>query len=479
MFESLRSLIDGKAGRRSVALSEPLILAAVVLSACLFGIYTRPLGFLANVWPANAIMLGLLLRRPAMASLPGWLAAGTAYMAADLLTGSTLVKALLLNGANIAGIASAYAICFRLPKAKLRLEHPTSLLNIALVSAVGAATAGIVGGFANPILFGGGVVAGWTFWFATEFVNYVAILPVILSAPPLEAMLSKWRETQPLISPRIALPALALLLSGAVGAIIGGPGAIAFPVPALLWCGLAYLVFPTAVLTLLFGLWSLVIISVTYLPGPQSPFDETALISVRLAASLIALGPIMLAIVMQSREELLSRLHHLATHDQLTGTANRNAFHESARELAHGNTPIAVLMIDLDHFKAVNDNYGHAAGDEVLVAFSQRVRACLRPGDAFGRLGGEEFAAVIPLHSKPDAIHIAERIREAVSGAPISLNDGRLVELTVSIGFSFSPETEMPGIEHLLASADAALYRAKANGRDRVESSEVAVRPAP
>ncbi|WP_234811278.1 GGDEF domain-containing protein [Xaviernesmea oryzae] len=410
-----------------------------------------------------------------MASLPGWLAAGAAYMAADLLTGSTLVKALLLNGANMVGIGAAYAICVRLPKSKLRMEHPASLLDIALASAVGAAAAGIVGGFANPILFGGGVVSGWTFWFATEFVNYVTILPVILSAPRRGTVLPKWEEVQPQISSRLALPVLAVLFSGLAAMVIGGPGAIAFPVPALLWCGLVYPVFPTALLTLLFGLWSLAIISTTYLPGAQGLYDETALISVRLAASLIAIGPIMLAVVMQNRKELLSRLHHLATHDQLTGAANRHAFLENARKLVAGNTPVAVLMIDLDHFKAVNDTYGHAAGDEVLSAFAQRVRACLRPGDAFGRVGGEEFAAVIPKCPKPDAFQITTRIREAVSGTPISLSDGRLIKLTASIGFSLSPETEPLGIERLLASADAALYRAKAHGRDRVEIWELAV----
>lgn len=473
MIGSMRSRTNQHEGRRGrVALTEPLILAAVIFAACLVGIYTRPLGFLANVWPANAIMLGLLLRRPGMATIPGWLAAGIAYMAADLLTGAPLFKALLLNGANVMGIGAAYAICVKLPEAKLRLEHPASLLDIALASAVGAIVAGIVGGLANPVLFGGGVITGWTFWFSTEFVNYIAILPVILSAPRIRAVRPKWNEVRLLISSQLALPALALLLSGIAGVAIGGPGAIAFPVPALLWCGLVYPVFPTAVLTLLFALWSLAIISASYLPGAQGPYDENALISVRLAAALIALGPITLAVVMQSRKELLSRLHHLATHDQLTGAASRHAFHETARKLAHENAPVAVLMIDLDHFKAVNDNYGHAAGDEVLMSFAQRVRNCLRPGDAFGRVGGEEFAVVIPHCPKPDAIRVSERIREALAGTPIGLSDGRLVKVTASIGLSLSPQTGAISVERLLSSADAALYRAKANGRDRVEIAE-------
>jgi diguanylate cyclase (GGDEF)-like protein len=132
----------------------------------------------------------------------------------------------------------------------------------------------------------------------------------------------------------------------------------------------------------------------------------------------------------------------------------------------------AWFVVRGDHFKAVNDNYGHAAGDEVLMSFAQRVRNCLRPGDAFGRVGGEEFAVVIPHCPKPDAIRVSERIREALAGTPIGLSDGRLVKVTASIGLSLSPETGAISVERLLSSADAALYRAKANGRDRVEISE-------
>lgn len=295
--------------------SDPLTLGLVIFLACLFGIYTRPVGFLATLWPANAIMLGFMLLRPKAAGASGWLAAGVAYLAADLLTGSNLSKAVLLNLANIVGVGMAYIICARLPPYAIRLRQPGSVLYIALASAAGAGAAGVVGSIVNPILFGGGSISGSLFWFATEFVNYVVILPVILSWPssgkltwPFGKVIPDRAELASPAAPTV-LPVVALVLSCMAALAIGGPGAVAFPVPALLWCGLVYPVFPTAVLTLLFGCWSLIAISIGYLTTGTGAADEMTLVSIRLGASLIALAPVTLATVMQSRNELIGMLH--------------------------------------------------------------------------------------------------------------------------------------------------------------------------
>ncbi|HEY0297377.1 MAG TPA: diguanylate cyclase [Bordetella sp.] len=450
----------------------PLIIGASVFFACLFGIYTRPVGFLATIWPANAIMLGILLRMRASASAPGWLAAGVAYLAADLLTGSTLLKALLLNGANLCGVATGYLICSRLSLDMLRLRQPASILYIVFAAAAAAAVAGVVGAIANPILFGGSVASGWTFWFATELANYIAILPVMLAAPAAGRWAAARMQLRSSVSGHAAIPIVAFALSCLVATWVGGPGAIAFPVPALLWCGLAYSVFPTAVLTLLFGCWSLSIVSALYLSSPAGIVDESALVSIRLGASLIALAPIMLASVMESRNDLLARLHDLANHDPLTGADNRHAFREGAQRLfADQAWPVAVLAIDLDHFKIVNDTYGHPVGDEVLVAFAERVRRCLGVSDLLGRVGGEEFAVMVPDCPMPDAAGLAQRLLEAIGGTPIILADKRAITITASIGIAVALDTDAISLDKVLADADAALYRAKAKGRNRADIS--------
>jgi diguanylate cyclase (GGDEF)-like protein len=443
---------------------------AAVSAACLFGIWTRPVDFLASVWPANAVMLGILLRHTPAAAPLGWLAGMAALLATDMLTGAALRTALLLNAANLVSIGVAYAIYTRgLRSMPPDMRQPASMLLVILASAAGGAAAGVVGCVANPIIFGGDILKGWTFWFATEFVNYVAILPVILSMP---TRVSEFSGVFEGLSTKRALPVFALAFSFAAAAAIGGPGAIAFPVPALLWCGLVYAVFPTTILTLLFGLWTLVVIGAGYLPSGGGAYDEMTIASVRLGASLVAVVPIVLSSVMQGRNEMIAKLHNLASYDALTGVLNRRAFSASAgaalERRTHGS---ALIMIDLDHFKSVNDTYGHAGGDDVLVAFARRAGNCLRKDVLLGRMGGEEFAVMIVNCTPDDACNIAERVRCVVASDPVLLRDGRTVPITASLGLAMVAEGEARSLDDVLAAADSALYRAKRNGRNRIETS--------
>jgi len=453
------------------------IVATAIFTACLFGIWTRPVGFLATFWPANALMLGLLIRLPALAGPAGWLAGAAGFMAADLSTGSPLGKALVLNGANLAGIATAYLVYMRSPTGQSDLHQPASMLYLLLAAAAGGATAGLVGAVINPLLFDGGALNGWAFWFATEFVNYVAILPVILSAPSWSNLRKRLLQS-PVLRKADIPPAAALAVSFSAASLIGGPGAIVFPVPALLWCGLVYPIFPTAVLTLISGTWALIFISTSEFLFQMH--DKMAIVSLRLGISLIAVTPIMLACVMQNRNDLIARLRDLATRDPLTGIANRKAFRDTAQTLLEQATqPTALLMFDLDHFKDVNDTYGHAAGDKVLVAFTERVRERLRANDVFGRLGGEEFAAVVPNCNEDQIVSLAERIRLA-SRMPVKLDDGRSVAFTTSIGMTIGNPVAGPlSLDAMLHVADDMLYRAKGAGRDRAELSALSATPPP
>ncbi len=160
-----------------------------------------------------------------------------------------------------------------------------------------------------------------------------------------------------------------------------------------------------------------------------------------------------------------------ASVDPLTGMFNRRGFAEAtsrmiAREAAAGR-PVTVMIFDIDHFKSVNDRFGHPAGDEVLKVFASVVTNSLRISDLCGRIGGEEFAAVVPC-SIEEAIHAAERVREAFETCGVVVDGGPVVT-TVSIGVAGGPAgTEL---DVLLASADTALYQAKRGGRNRVQAA--------
>ena len=166
------------------------------------------------------------------------------------------------------------------------------------------------------------------------------------------------------------------------------------------------------------------------------------------------------------------RLSLLSSVDHLTGLANRRAFQRSL-EQAFGNTrrygdPLTILLLDLDHFKRVNDRYGHQAGDAALKAVASTVRGQVRIGDSVARVGGEEFAVLMPSTLMETGVQVAERIRLAVKAMPIMLPDGRTIHVNVSIGAAGTDTLSADNPKQLFALVDAALYRAKREGRDRV-----------
>ncbi|MDR3435648.1 diguanylate cyclase [Telmatospirillum sp.] len=160
----------------------------------------------------------------------------------------------------------------------------------------------------------------------------------------------------------------------------------------------------------------------------------------------------------------------LANTDSLTGAKNHRYFFETAEvEFARAvryDLPLAVIMIDADHFKSINDNYGHAIGDQVLCQLVKSTAEVLRETDILGRIGGEEFAILMPQTPLAGAEALAERVRERIGKSEIAI-DGRTVHLTVSIGVS-ARLSQTDSFRSMLQEADEALYRAKKAGRDRV-----------
>jgi len=181
------------------------------------------------------------------------------------------------------------------------------------------------------------------------------------------------------------------------------------------------------------------------------------------------------------RKNLERELHRLATTDMLTGMANRRAFLEQA-EVAHArarahNEPLTLLMLDLDHFKSINDRFGHLEGDRVLVEFAQVVKGHLRSTDTLGRLGGEEFGLLLPRTSPAEGADVGSRILEAIRTLALTDSTGQSYRITTSMGLgSLHPSDR--SLRDLLDRADQALYMAKRGGRDHLATLEPEHAPA-
>ena len=195
----------------------------------------------------------------------------------------------------------------------------------------------------------------------------------------------------------------------------------------------------------------------------QSPFNQIVFLVGFVTSIMLAFG-----LIVMTTERLQSDLKQQAMVDPLTRLFNRRAFFEAAERVLKrarmGEQKIALLLLDLDHFKSINDNYGHSHGDQVLVQFAETLRGNLRPSDVLARFGGEEFVCLLPEIGFEGGVVLAERLRLAVEATSIG-GDGP--GYTVSIGVAEDPETNLDG---LIQKADTALYQAKRGGRNRVEA---------
>ena len=201
-------------------------------------------------------------------------------------------------------------------------------------------------------------------------------------------------------------------------------------------------------------------------------FDDSIWVTVfAVELFLYAVGTVFLIFMMVS-ERAVTAHKNAASMDPLTGMLNRRGFSEACSRViereSRAGRPVTTLIFDIDHFKSINDRFGHPAGDEILKLFSAVVVNNLRISDLSGRIGGEEFAALLPCPLEEGVI-VAERVREAFEASGIVCEEGP-VDTTVSIGVAGGPAgTEL---EVLLAAADTALYQAKRGGRNRVEAAE-------
>jgi diguanylate cyclase (GGDEF)-like protein len=334
-------------------------------------------------------------------------------------------------------------------------------------------------------LLGSASVALWTL----TGTGFGEVVPLLLSAIGLMACAMVWNAARVFHNKPPSIPGLVL---GAIVWIASGMLFDATDIAARLTLGAGLVAvyatltaaelwqerrenfkrrWPAVIVPMLHGfVLMLPILLGNLLPSSEGAFASAWVTIFSIELVLYAVGTVFVIFMLVS-ERVVSTHKRAASTDPLTGMFNRRGFAEAGAQLiareAHDGRPVSVLMFDIDHFKSINDRFGHPAGDEILKLFAAVVVKNLRVSDLSGRIGGEEFAALLPC-SLDEGVLVADRVRAAFAASGVGCEEGP-VDTTVSIGVAGGPAgTEL---DVLLAAADTALYQAKRSGRNRVEAA--------
>lgn len=282
-------------------------MGAVIFFSALLGTISRPIGFLAAFWPANAIMLGLLICEPRFRSVWAWLSAVIGFLACELLFDGLGLKSIWLTGANLAGVVTGAWIFNRWFAEDRYLRRPESFLHLFAVCVLASIMAALTGAGIGEWLFDKGFGEMFSFWIVSELANFIVVLPMMMAFP--------WREIESHIRVshwRCCLPFLTVLLSCIGAFYIDGPGAIVLPLPALIWCSLHYRIFTTTIVCLIYGMFYMLAVTSDWIRVPLSGDFFDAMTSLRLGITLVVLAPLTVSVVNGARNELLERLRRNA-----------------------------------------------------------------------------------------------------------------------------------------------------------------------
>lgn len=412
-----------------------------------------------------------MVRRPEWSNASGWTAAAAGFIAADLVTGNSLFAAVWLTSSNILGAFVLSQWLQRSDEVTQQMRRQLSAMHLFVGCLFAALCATVVGSGAGPVLFNAPLHSTALVWFSTELMNYILLTPVILSLPVDRGDILNFSEKQSSTNWLHWGPLVSVFLSEIGAFLVGGPGAMAFVIPALLWCALTYKVFFVALISMAVCFWkTLEMASPSFMFVPD---NALSVFSFRMGITLLSLGPLAVACACASRDDLLQKLDKAVNTDFLTGTLARRAFMGRGENifsrLLMEKSGISVMMIDVDNFKRINDTHGHAMGDEILIAVAHAISCSLRPTDLFGRMGGEEFAVLLAPTDQEGCEAIATRLLEAIRRIEHRIADEKSLTVTASIGLVHAlPGSNGFNFDDLLKIADDLLYKAKRDGKNRV-----------
>ena len=449
---------------------------------------SRQAGNIATLWPPNGMLVAALL----LASRQRWtvllVAGAIGSLAANLFNGNTLISSGSITIANVVEALIAATIIRRLTAQRILFQRSSDVMVLILAAVTAALVAGALSATSAKLLVGAPFTTTFIKWVLGDVLGLLVVMPIAVIAYDL------FKHGPDLMMARSTPTELALIMAGVCGVSV----AVFSPdVPPVQFMVTPMVLLASFRLGPLGAALSTIIVAVVGSLGTilaaQAVAGTADEITVRvfhfqlnLAVLFLSALPVGSAMAQRSQLErdlteqkeradrFALEMASLVNVDDLTGLATRRHFMEQLDILAAGarraNQPLTLAMIDIDHFKPINDRFGHAVGDAVLMAIGAACRTSVRSNDVIGRLGGEEFAMLMPLTEQDVAYRIVDRLREAVAAIVVPHSDGSSVSVTISVGMAMFAGQE---IDRLLLDADRALYAAKKRGRNRIELAGV------
>ncbi|HEY0296811.1 MAG TPA: diguanylate cyclase [Bordetella sp.] len=438
---------------------------------CLIGAHTRLSAIELSVfWPVNVIDAALFYRLRLVRNPWCHASAYAAMVAQDSLSQGWGIDALTINAANIVFIFVLGELLSRSTPVNQRRADITGFFHTVLACLAAAALCAVAGALAQQA--SGFAVARFDqallSWFSEEFYTAMLCLPILLT------LRGTFTVRLPAITWKNTLPLLSLVASLGLSTLVGPFAILVLPLPALTWCAVTYPLWLVQLITLCTGCLQL-IMAAGHLHDVYSRWGETfiheiAILRICIAATIFS--PLLMAINAGTIRQLNRRLIRQASYDFLTNTLSRYGLTEALNQYgashAYRNATVNIMLIDVDHFKSINDNFGHVCGDDVLKRIAAIINHAAPTPGLVGRIGGEEFVVVCFDYAPQTFYALADALRQTIADTPFDCGQQR-VSITISIGIAHATE---PGsdlesaVQRLFPRADENLYTAKRQGRN-------------
>jgi diguanylate cyclase (GGDEF)-like protein len=441
-----------------------LFVANVVTA--IIGILERLEGPFSLVWVTNAVSIGLLLRFYPRVSWHHFAVCAMGMMVPDLLAGTAYHQVLMMTSANVLSIWLGWLFLNRFASRSENSEWLSTLYCVPqwlLLCQPSLIIGSLLGAGGLFFMFDKPYLQSAIFWYLNESLNFIVFLPVILAIPKVIKssegdLLSIFLH----ILPSALLLFVFIFIKNEMYFLM----ASILIIPTIVWLALSGNLFLTtfgiSMNGAFFFMW------IIHSSHRHLHFSENIYVAiVRIVVTVLALCALTIAVAISERDKLYSKISELADNDDLTGILNRRAFMNAAEHTISSlnkDQRCAMILIDLDYFKKVNDELGHQKGDKVLIEFCRLVKLCLPAKQLFGRVGGEEFALLLSNESDKSHEALTDLIVTEIGKKPLII-DNEPLPLTISAGMAKWVEGQK--YEILFKHADQALYQAKNNGRNQ------------